>query len=125
MDREELERAQAEMRGRMQAQATMQPQPEAARMFPTVRPVVDIVSHHSRKCPHQNDSAYHDCNCWTWILVKGAQPRDWTWKATRQRTLEGAERFKRDYLSIHYPPPPPMTETSKLDLILATVQQIA
>lgn len=65
-------------------------------------PSTTIVVRHSAECPYKDDAFYKRCNCFKhlrWSVVGKLH-----WKATKQRTWAGAQRFQREFeLSFHEP----------------------
>lgn len=62
---------------------------------------ISIIVRHSADCARRDDPQYKRCTCWKHLRF--SVQNQMYWVPTKQRTWEGAERFKREYLDNHDP----------------------
>lgn len=64
---------------------------------------IAIITRHSADCAHKDDPQYKRCNCWKHLRYFDKVKGKMVWRATKQRTWVGAERFKYDFEHDHDP----------------------
>ena len=74
-------------------------------------PVITIFVRHDPDCPYADDAFYKRCRCWKHLRFfhDGKQKK----VSTKQRTWEGAERFRREFESTFGSQPQPQDDVPK------------